>query len=240
MQRLRHPEQRGNPFVVGRERILERLGRLGVVVRLQEQLAPARVKRRIVRRLFGRDAVRVVGELKFAERAGGAAEARVLGRRRARADLHVGDALAAARAIRRGAPSSRRTDPARAPLRRSGVRAASGFSSASASAYWPRLMAARALTTVGSVAPCAYAMRLVRPSDTVPTASATARRRNTAPRQKPGLSWRRLSIMLRSSRDFRDCHRRDRSRPKARCHARRETPSTDARESRTAFRTPCR
>ena len=102
-QRLRHADERGNPFVVGRERILKRLGRLGVVVHLQEQLAPARVQRRIVRRFFGGDAIRVVGELKFAQRAGGAAKARVLGGRRARTDLHVGNA-----ARSRASDSSRR------------------------------------------------------------------------------------------------------------------------------------
>ena len=92
-QRLGHSDERGNPFVVGRERILKRLRRFRVVVHLQKQLAPARVQRRIVRRLLRRDAIGVVGELKFAERAGRAAKPRVLGRRRARADLDVGDAL---------------------------------------------------------------------------------------------------------------------------------------------------
>ena len=91
-QRLRHSHERGNPLVVNLECILERLRRLGVVVHMQEKFSPAGMQGRIVRRFFGGDAIRVVGELKLTQRARGATKARVLGRRRARAHLHVGDA----------------------------------------------------------------------------------------------------------------------------------------------------
>ena len=48
-ERLRHPDERRNPLAVGRERILKRLRRLGVVVDVQEELSPSRMQRRIVR-----------------------------------------------------------------------------------------------------------------------------------------------------------------------------------------------
>ena len=92
-ERLRHPHEGRNPLSVDRQRILERFGGLGVVVHVQEQLAPAGVQGRIVGRLLGRDAIGVVGELKFTKRAGRAPQTRVFGRRRARAGLDVGHAL---------------------------------------------------------------------------------------------------------------------------------------------------
>ena len=92
-QRLTHSEERRNPFVVCPERILERFRGLGVVVDLQEQFTPTRVNRGVVWGFLCRNPVRIIGELKVAERTGRTAQPCVLGGGRTRSGLHVGDAL---------------------------------------------------------------------------------------------------------------------------------------------------
>ena len=206
---------------------------------LKKKFAPARLNHRIVRCALGGDAIRVVRQLHLPQRARRAAHACVVCGRGPCRDRKIRKRIQQ-RLRFRAPPEHLVQQPElqrRITARRTrGHRLQDIFGLRVAAAID---LHARARHGSGSMLPCAYATRLSWPSDTVQTATATARSRTSTPRERLGSfigetiirpGQARLPLLSSSSSSW----------PWGlwRC-ARQETPSTDGKGSRSASGRSC-